>query len=104
MTMTDFEKKMAEIIANKFDEDEYSYPYYDRRLYLDLDGVLTSQGEKTDILFIHYTINEEKNTEYFQLFISSPDDMAQDFIYLDELTDEERAVIEPKIMEQALAR
>ena len=102
--MTDYEKKMAEIIADKYDEDEYSYPFYDRRRYLDLNGVVSSKGEMTDILFIHYTINEEYNKKYLQLFLSSPDDMCQDFIYLSELTDEERAVIEPKIMEQVLAR
>lgn len=102
--MTDYEKRLAEQIANKYDEDEYSYPYYDRRFYLELNGVLSSQGEMSDILFVHYTINEENKTEYLQLFISSPDDMSQDFVYLADLTDEERAVIEPKIMEQLMAR
>lgn len=102
--MTDYEKRLAEQIANKYDEDEDFYPYYDRRFFLDLNGVLSSQGEMSDILFVHYTINEENETEYLQLFISSPDDMCQDFVYLADLTDEERAVIEPKIMEQLLAQ
>ena len=102
--MTDYEKRLVEEIANKYDEDENSYPYYDRRVYLDLNGVISSQGEETDILFAIYTINKECDREYVQLFISSPDDTSQDFIYLADLTDEERAVIEPKIMEQVLAR
>ena len=102
--MTDYEKRLAEEIANKYDDDENSYPYYDRRVYLDLNGVISSQGEETDILFVIYTINREYNREYIQLFISSPDDTSQDFVYLADLTDEERAVIEPKIMEQVLAR
>lgn len=102
--MTDYEKRLAEEIANKYDDDENSYPYYDRRVYLDLNGVITSQGEETDILFVIYTINKEYDREYIQLFISSPDDTCQDFVYLADLTDEERAVIEPKIMEQVLAR
>ena len=102
--MTDYEKRLVEEIANKYDEDENSYPYYDRRVYLDLNGVISSQGEETGILFVIYTINEECDREYIQLFISSSDDTSQDFIYLADLTDEERAVIEPKIMEQVLAR
>ena len=102
--MTDYEKRLAEEIANKYDDDENSYPYYDRRVYLDLNGVISSQGEETDILFVIYTINREYDREYIQLFISSPDDTSQDFVYLADLTDEERAVIEPKIMEQVLAR
>ena len=102
--MTDYEKRLVEEIANKYDEDENSYPYYDRRVYLDLNGVISSQGEETDILFVIYTINEECDREYIQLFISSSDDTSQGFIYLADLTDEERAVIEPKIMEQVLAR
>ena len=102
--MTDYEKRLAKEIANKYDEDENSYPYYDRRVYLDLNGVISSQGEETDILFVIYTINEECDREYVQLFISSPDDTSQGFIYLADLADEERAVIEPKIMEQVLAR
>ena len=102
--MTDYEKRLVEEIANKYDEDEDSYPYYDRRVYLDLNGVISSQGEETDILFVIYTINKECDREYVQLFISSSDDTSQGFIYLADLTDEERAVIEPKIMEQVLAR
>lgn len=102
--MTDYEKRLAEEIANKYDDDENSYPCYDRRVYLDLNGVIVSQGEETDILFVIYTINKEYDREYIQLFISSPDDTNQRFIYLADLTDEERAVIEPKIMEQVLAR
>lgn len=102
--MTDYEKRLAERIADKYDEDEDSYPYYDRRVYLDLNGVLSSQGEETDILFVVYTINREYDRRYLQLFISSPDDRYQDFVYFADLTDEERAVIEPKIMEQVMAR
>ena len=101
--MTDYEKKLAEAITKKYDEDEDSYPYYDRRVYLDLNGVLSSQGEETDILFVQYTVNEEKKTEYIELFISSEDDMCQDFISLSDLTEEERAVVEPKILEQVTA-
>ena len=62
--MTDYEKRLVEEIANKYDEDENSYPYYDRRVYLDLNGVISSQGEETDILFAIYTINEECDREY----------------------------------------
>jgi hypothetical protein len=102
--MTDYEKRLAEEIASKYDEDEDFYPYYDRRVYLDLKGVISSRGEETDILFVSYAINSESDEKYLQLFISSPDDMCQDFVYFADLTDEERAVIEPKIMEQVLAR
>ena len=98
--MTDYEKKMAEIIAKKYDEDEDSYPYYDRRIYLEMNGVLTSQGEETDILFIQYTTNDEMKSERIELFISSPDDMCQDFISLSDLTEEERVAVVPMIMEQ----
>jgi hypothetical protein len=101
--MTDYEKKLAEAITKNYDEDENSYPYYDRRVYLDMNGVLSSQGESTDILFVQYAINEETETEYIELFISSEDDMYQGFIYLSDLTDEERAVVEPKILEQVTA-
>lgn len=100
--MTDYEKKMAELIVAKYDEDEDFYPYYDRRVYLDLNGVISSQGKETDILFVQYTTNDESKSEFIVLFISSEDDMCQDFIYLSELTDEERAVIVPKIMEQLI--
>ena len=85
--MTDYEKRLVEEIANKYDEDENSYPYYDRRVYLDLNGVISSQGEETDSLFVIYTINKECDREYVQLFISSSDDTSQDFIYLADLTD-----------------
>ena len=102
--MTDYEKKLAELICKNFDEDEYADPFYDRRFYLDMNGVVSSQGEMTDILFVHYTTNEEKKTEYIELFISSEDDMAQGFVQLSDLTDEERAVIEPKLIEQVSAR
>ena len=68
-----------------------------------MNGVLSSQGESTDILFVQYAINEETETEYIELFISSEDDMCRGFIYLSDLTDEERAVIEPKILEQVTA-
>lgn len=98
--MTDYEKKLAEAITKNYDEDDECYPYYDRRIYLDLNGVLSSQGEETDILFVQYTTNEESGSEYIELFISSEDDMSQDFISLSDLTDEERAVVEPKILEQ----
>ena len=102
--MTDYEERLAELVSKNFDEDEDFYPYYDRRVYLELNGVLSSQGEETDILFVVYTINSESDKRYVQLFISSPDDRYQDFVHLSDLTDEERAVIEPKIMEQVLAR
>ena len=102
--MTDYERRLAEVMSDKYDEDEESYPFYDRRVYLELNGVISSQGEETDILFVVFTLNTEYDSKYIQLFISSPDDMCQDFIYLGDLTDEERAVIEPKIMEQVLAR
>jgi hypothetical protein len=102
--MTDYEKRLAELVSKNFDEDEDCYPYYDRRVYVEMNGVITSQGEETDILFVQYTTNDETMTEYIQLFISSEDDMCQDFIYIDDLTEEERSVIEPKIMEQLMAR
>lgn len=101
--MTDYEKKLAEAIIKNYDEDENFYPYYDRRVYLDMNGVLSSQGESTDILFVQYSINEETETEYIELFISSEDDICQGFIYLSDLTKEERAFIEPKILEQVTA-
>ena len=69
-----------------------------------MNGVITSKGEETDILFVQYTTNDETNVEYIELFISSEDDMSQDFIYLSELTDEERAVIEPELIKQVSAR
>ena len=101
--MTDYEKKLAEAIIKNYDEDENPSPYYDRRVYLDMNGVLSSQGESTDILFVQYSINEETETEYIELFISSEDDICQGFIYLSDLTKEERAFIEPKILEQVTA-
>ena len=102
--MTDYEKRLAELISKNFDEDEDSYPYYDRRVYVEMNGVITSQGEETDILFVHYTTNDETKTEYIELFISSEDDMSQDFVSLSQLTDEERAVIEPELIKQVSAR
>lgn len=102
--MTDYEKRLAELISKNFDEDEDSYPYYDRRVYVEMNGVISSQGEETDILFVQYTTNDDANVEYIELFISSEDDMCQDFIRLADLTDEERAVIEPKLIEQVSAR
>ena len=102
--MTDYEKRLAELISKNFDEDEDSYPYYDRRVYVEMNGVISSQGEETDILFVHYTTNDEAKTEYIELFISSEDDMCQDFISLSQLTDEERAVIEPELIRQVSAQ
>ena len=102
--MTDYEKRLAELISKNFDEDEDSYPYYDRRVYVEMNGVITSQGEETDILFVQYTTNDETKTEYIELFISSEDDMSQDFVSLSQLTDEERAVIEPELIKQVSAR
>ena len=102
--MTDYEKRLAELISKNFDEDEDSYPYYDRRVYVEMNGVITSQGEETDILFVQYTTNDETSVEYIELFISSEDDMSQDFVSLSQLTDEERAVIEPELIKQVSAR
>ena len=102
--MTDYEKRLAELVSKNFDEDEDCYPYYDRRVYVEMNGVIISQGEETDILFVQYTTNDETSVEYIELFISSEDDMCQDFIYLSQLTDEERAVIEPELIRQVSAR
>lgn len=100
----DYQKTLADAIVKNYHEVEYSYPYYDRRMYLDMNGVLTSRGDMTDILFIQYTINEEANTEYFELFISSSDDMAQDFVRIEDLTDEEKKAVIPMLLEQTSAR
>ena len=98
--MTDVEKRIADIILLHYDEDEYSYPYTDYRLYITANGVITSQGEMTDVLFVHYTENEETRDRHIQVFLSSPDDMEQEFVYFDSLTeDEKKAVIEGIVTE-----
>ena len=102
--LTNEEMELAQLIAEYYDEDEYSYPYYDRRVYVDMNGVISSQGQETDILFVVYTINRESDRKYLQLFISSPDDMYQDFVYFTDLTDEEREAIVPELKEQILGR
>lgn len=96
--MTDTEKRIAEIIDRHYHEEETSYPYIDRKLYAgtdlaDFNGVISSQDEETDVLMFQHTINEEQGEDYIQLFISSPDDMAQDFVNLSDLTEEEQATI-----------
>ena len=98
--MTDIEKRIADIILKNYHEDEQSYPYSDYRLYITANGVIKSQNEMTDVLFIQYTEIEEPEGEYLQVFLSSPDDMAQDFVYFGSLTeDEQKAVIEGIIAE-----
>ena len=52
--MTDIEKRIADIILKNYDEDEQSFPYSDYRLYITANGVIKSQGEMTDVLFIQY--------------------------------------------------
>lgn len=101
--MTDIERKIADIIVKHYDEDENSYPYTDYRIYTLLSkflGAITSQGEEHDILFFQYTENEETGNEYLQLFISSDDDMCQDFIYLADLTPDEQAKVVELFYEQ----
>lgn len=90
--MTDTERSIANFIRKNYDEDEHFYPHTEYRLYVsgDFCGAISSQGEETDVLFFLYTKNEENGDEYIQLFISSPDDVSQDFIYLDDLTEEEK--------------
>ena len=99
-TMTDIEKRIADIILKNYDEDEQSYPYSDYRLYITANGVIKSQNEMTDVLFVQYTEIAEPEGEYLQVFLSSPDDMAQDFVYFGSLTeDEQKAVIEGIVAE-----
>lgn len=93
--MTDIEKRIANFILMHYDEDEQSYPYSDYRLYITANGVIKSQNEMTDVLFVQFTENNDTDTEYLQVFISSPDDMSQDFVYFGNLTeDEKKAVID----------
>ena len=102
--MTDIEKRMADVILKYYEEEEYSEPYTDYRLYADEDlfnGTITTMGDMTDVLFFHYTENEENGDKYIQLFLSSPDDMAQDFVYLTALTDEEQKKITDLFFKQA---
>lgn len=105
--MTDIEKKIADIIFKNYDEYEYSEPYTDYRIYADselFNGVISSQGEETDVLFFHYTTDDETGRNYIQLFISSPDDMCQDFIYFDNLTDDEQKRITDLFFSEANER
>lgn len=95
--MTDIEKKIADLIINNYDEEEYSEPYQDYRFYIDGNHLITSQGEMTDVLFVHYTENEETGDKYIQVFLSSPDDMEQDFVYLTSLTESEQTAVINKI-------
>ena len=98
--MTEIEKRIADIVLKNYHEDEYCYPYTDYRLYISANGVITSQGKMTDVLFVHYTENEETGDKYIQVFLSSPDDMTQDFVYFNSLTeDEKKAVIEGIVTE-----
>ena len=102
--MTDIEKRMADVIMKYYHEEEYSEPYTDYRLYAEEDlfnGAVSSMGDMTDVLFFHYTENEENGDKYIQLFLSSPDDMAQDFVYLTALTDEEQKKITDLFFKQA---
>lgn len=101
--MTDIEKRIADYCFKHYDEEEYSEPYSDYRVYVDMNGVISSQDEMTDVLFFHYTENEETGEKYIQLFISSPDDMAQDFVYLHNLTEEEQNCVTTLFFEQAQA-
>ena len=91
--MTDIEKKIANFIINNYDEEEYSEPFQDYRLYIDGCHLITSQGEMTDVLFVHCTENEETGDKYIQVFLSSPDDMEQEFVYLTSLTEHEQTAV-----------
>lgn len=101
--MTNEEMELAQLIAENYHEKEESYPYLDRRVFVSMDGVITSQDELTDILFIQFTTNDETGNDNIGLFISSPDDTCQDFISLGDLTDEERVVIVPELKRQIVA-
>ena len=102
--MTDIEKRMADVILKYYQEEEYCEPYTDYRLYADEDlfnGTITTMDEMTDVLFFHYTENEETGDKYIQLFLSSPDDMAQDFVFLSALSEEEQKKIDDLFFKQA---
>ena len=94
--MNEIEKRIADVLLNYYEETEDSYPYKDYRIYTDsniFNNVISSQGEMTDVLFFVFTRNEESGSEYVELFISSPDDMCQDFTYLTSLTEDEQSHI-----------
>ena len=76
--MTDIEKKIADFIIKNYDEEEYSEPYQDYRVYIDGNQLITSQGEMTDVLFVHYTENEE--TGYDLNFMFGVEDNALIYI------------------------
>ena len=82
------------------DEDEYSEPYTDYRLYITGNGFITSQGEMTDVLFVHYTENEENGDKYIQVFLSSPDDMEQEFVYFENLTEDEKIAVAKELFSE----
>lgn len=101
--MTDIENRIANILIEQHDEIEKSYPYLDYRLYADGDlfnEVISSQGKMTDVLFFVLTKNREYNKEYVQLFISSPDDMCQEFVYITSLTEDEQNEILRRFLTQ----
>ena len=102
--LTNEEMELAQLIAEYYDEDEDSYPYYDRRVYVDMNGVISSQGQETDILYIQFTTTDGTDKDRIELFISSPDDDYQDFISINDLTVEEREAIVLELKEQILGR
>ena len=102
--MTDIEKKIADFIIKNYDEEEYSEPYQDYRVYIDGNHLIASQGEMTDVLFVHYTENEETGDKYIQVFLSSPDDMEQEFVYLTSLTESEQTAVVKQIFAECETR
>ena len=102
--MTERESKIARFLVKHHHEIEDSYPYRDYRLYGSGDemcGVISSQGEMTDILFFIYTFNTENENCYVQLFISSPDDDYQEFVYLSSLPEDEQVMVMDLLARQA---
>ena len=98
--MTELEKRIADLILLHYDEDEYSYPYTDYRFYITGNGFITSQGAMTDVLFIHYTENEETRDRYIQVFLSSQDDDEQEFVYFSDLTEDERNAVAKQLFRE----
>lgn len=99
--MTNIEKTIADIILKKYDEEESDFCYTDYRIYADSDhfnGIIRSQGEATDVLFFQYTLTKDTGKSYVQIFVSSPDDMCQDFVYLTSLPEDEQKLIFDRFM------
>lgn len=90
--MTTEERKIADYLEKNYDEIEESYPFLDFRFYLanKFNGIIASQDERTDALLVRYSKDEESQKEFIQIFISSDDDMNQDWVSLSDLTEAEQ--------------